>query len=299
MAIVGAQMVKRKPKQTARRPSGPDGSPEPGRRRRPRRPAGAPGGAPGGGELWLYGSHAVLAALANPRRRIRRLLITDEAAKRLEQPLAELKAGRDAALPAARAAAHDLAQVLPEGAVHQGLALQVAPLDQPDLDAVIAAAGPRPERPAVVLALDQVTDPQNVGAILRSACAFGVAAVLTTERRAAVESGALVKAASGAFEHLPYVQETNLARSLDRLREADYLAIGLAAEAEMPIYAVARPARLVLVLGAEGAGLRRLTRERCDLLVRLPTQGPIDHLNVSNAAAVSLYELLGTGSRTE
>ena len=292
-------MVKRKPKQTARRPSKPDGPPESGRRRRPRRPTGVPGGVPGAGELWLYGSHAVLAALANPRRRIRRLLITDEAAKRLERPLAELKAGRDAAVPTARAAAHDLAQALPEGAVHQGLALQVAPLDQPDLNAVIAAARPRPDRPAVVLALDQVTDPQNVGAILRSACAFGVAAVLTTERRAAVESGALVKAASGAFEHLPYVQETNLARSLDRLRDADYLAVGLATEAELPISAVARPARLVLVLGAEGAGLRRLTRERCDLLVRLPTQGPIDHLNVSNAAAVSVYELLGTGSRTE
>lgn len=256
-------------------------------------------GRPSG--LWLYGSHAVLAALGNPKRQVKQLLVTGEAAKRLEGPLQKLLAARREPVPAASAGGQDLAQVLPEGAVHQGLAAQVAPLDQPDLETVIARIAGRedsgpPENsgpPAVILALDQVTDPQNVGAILRSASAFGVAAVLTTQRHAAVESGALAKAASGALEYVPYVQETNLARSLERLREAEFLTVGLAAEAEMSLAEVERPARILLALGAEGPGLRRLTREGCERLVRLPTRGPIDHLNVSNAAAVSLYELLG------
>ncbi len=299
-------MVKRKPKQTGRR-KGPNRGAK-GRssqeaaqppRQEPRRDRRArPRKGPTSG-LWLYGSHAVLAALGNPRRQIKQLLVTSEAGKRLEGPLQKLLAARREPVPAASAGNQDLAQVLPEGSVHQGLAAQVAPLDQPDLETVIARIeadeGPAPK---VVLALDQVTDPQNVGAILRSACAFGVAAVLTTQRHAAVESGALAKAASGAFEHLPYVQETNLARCLERLREADFLTVGLAAEAKMVLAEIERPPRILLALGAEGSGLRRLTREGCERLVRLPTQGPIDHLNVSNAAAVSLYELLGTGSRT-
>jgi 23S rRNA (guanosine2251-2'-O)-methyltransferase len=246
----------------------------------------------GPAELWLYGSHAVLAALANPRRRLGRLLVTTEAAAKQGAPLESLLAGRGDGVAAERAPREILAQLLPPGAVHQGLALQTEPLAEPPLDRLLAgldgAAGP-----SVLVALDQVTDPQNVGAILRSAAAFGAAAVLAPGRHAAPESGALAKAASGALEHLPYLKVGNLAQTLDHLKGAGFWIVGLAAEGARPIGDSDPGQRVVLVLGAEGSGLRRLTREHCDLMVRLPTQGPIGQLNVASAAAVALYELLG------
>ena len=188
----------------------------------------------------------------------------------------------------------NLAELLPEGAVHQGLALRAAPLPQPDLPDLLAGLPPAgPGAAQVVVALDQITDPQNVGAILRSAAAFGAVAVIATRRHAAPESGALAKAASGALDHLAYLQVVNLARALDQLKAAGFWILGLAADAPAAIASAEAGGRVVLALGAEGAGLRRLTRECCDLLVRLPTTGPIGQLNVSNAAAVALYELLG------
>ena len=247
--------------------------------------------------LWLYGAHAVLAALGNPRRRLHRLLWTPEAARSFEAEVRRRLVQRDdglAPIPAERA---ELARILPEGAVHQGLALAADPLEQPNLDELTAAEPPPGGGRHLIVVLDQVTDPQNVGAILRTASALGAQAVVTTRRHAAPETGALAKAASGALEHLPYLQETNLARALERLKSAGYWLIGLAADAELPLAGLDPGPRVGLVLGAEGSGLRRLTREACDHLVRLPTRGPIGQLNVSNAAAVALYELLGRGDR--
>jgi 23S rRNA (guanosine2251-2'-O)-methyltransferase len=168
------------------------------------------------------------------------------------------------------------------------VAAQVEPLPYKALEDVLAALDPA--RPAALLVLDQVSDPQNVGAVLRSAAAFGAAGVLVTERHAAPESGALAKAASGALETVPLLRVANLARALAAIKEAGLWCVGFAADASESLPKADLPERVALVMGSEGEGLRRLTRESCDLLLRLPTQGPIDQLNVSSAAAVALYD---------
>lgn len=264
------------------KPPGADSGPV----RRARRRAPAEGGA-----YWIYGAHAVGAALANPRRRILRLLHTGETAPAVDSLLAAARSGGTDAGKAEPVAVERvdralLDRLLPDGAVHQGLAARVEPLPPVAIEDICAAAGDD----ATVLLLDQVTDPHNVGAILRSAAAFGALAVVLTERNAAPESGALAKAASGALEHVPLVRVTNLARAMETLKDAGFWCIGLAAEATETLATANLSGRVALVLGSEGGGLRRLTRDRCDLLVRLPTGGPIADLNVSNAAAVALYE---------
>ena len=258
------------------------------RSQRPDQRPGRPSRPQGDGDAyWLYGSHPVTAALGNARRPLLRLLYTAEAAATVE-PLIEEMRGRAAGLPAIERVDRDmLARLLPDGAVHQGLAAWTRPLPPVALDEICAAL---PPDEGTVLLLDQVTDPHNVGAILRSAAAFGAAAVVLTERNAAPESGALAKSASGALEHVPLVRVTNLARALDDLKQAGFWCVGLAAEAGETLATVPLSGRVALALGSEGAGLRRLTRERCDFLARLPTGGPIADLNVSNAAAVALYE---------
>jgi 23S rRNA (guanosine2251-2'-O)-methyltransferase len=237
-----------------------------------------------GGPYWLYGHHAVTAALANPERKVLRLAHAgaDEA------PAVDAD-GREWE----RVARDALESWLPPGAVHQGVAVKVHPLPDRGIEDVIAAA--EGEEHAHVLILDQVTDPQNVGAILRSAAAFGALAVVLTERNAAPESGALAKAASGALEHVPLIRVTNLSRAIELLKKGGFWIAGLAAEAPQTLAQAKLSGKVGLALGAEGPGLRRLTREHCDLLVRLPTGGAIDHLNVSNAAAVALYELVRGG----
>jgi 23S rRNA (guanosine2251-2'-O)-methyltransferase len=177
--------------------------------------------------------------------------------------------------------------------VHQGVAALVEPLPDFEIEDVIAAAGDRAN--ATIVVLDQVTDPHNVGAILRSAAAFGALAVLLTERHAAPETGVLAKAASGGLDVTPLVRVANLARAMEQLKEAGFWCVGLAGEADRTLAQANLTGKIALCLGAEGPGLRRLTREHCDLLAKLPTSGPIGHLNVSNAAAVALYELARSG----
>jgi 23S rRNA (guanosine2251-2'-O)-methyltransferase len=260
------------------------------KRNRAPRAGAAPGSArsPDGG-YWLYGLHAVAAALANPRRRFRRLVLAARDGMPAELlAMLERRAAADG-VPIEAVDRLALDRLLPADSVHQGLAARVDPLPEPDLDDRLDQLTDRPD--ATLLLLDRITDPHNVGAILRSAAAFGAAAVILTERHAAPESGSLAKAASGALEHVPLIRVGNLARALEGIKAAGFWVVGLAAEADRTLATVLEPGRIALVLGAEGEGMRRLTRERCDLLARLPTGGPIGQLNVSNAAAVALYEI--------
>ena len=247
-------------------------------RRPPRRRDGAEGRAGGlsrSGRPLLYGFHSVAEAVANPRRVVHAVYVTPNAAARL----AELTAGLKPAPTVV--SAEDLDRLVGADAVHQGVVAEVDNLPAPGLHDI-------PDT-GVVVVLDQVTDPHNVGAILRSAAAFGATAVVMTERHSPEATGVLAKTASGGLEHVPLVVVGNLAQALTVLGERGFWRIGLDSDGETPLaQAVARPP-VAIVLGAEGKGLRRLTRERCDALARLDVPGPIRSLNVSNAAAVALY----------
>jgi 23S rRNA (guanosine2251-2'-O)-methyltransferase len=243
--------------------------------------AGPPRNAPPAprGAVWLYGIHAVGAALANPARRLRRLVVTEEAESTLAQ-----RTPPPWPLPAERAERSRLDHLLGRDVVHQGVALLADPMAPPSLQSVLERAGP-------LIVLDQVTDPRNVGAILRSAAAFGAAAVITQDRNAPEENGALAKAASGALETMPLLRAVNIARTLIALKAANVWCVGLDAGAPSLSGPALAGRRIALVLGAEGEGLRRLTRETCDEVAGLTIRGGIDSLNVSAAAAVALYEL--------
>lgn len=247
------------------------------------------------GGNWLYGRHPVAAALANPARRWRRLAVLPgnetEATALVAAAEAERRGDGDTIEVLDRDA---LARLLPEGAVHQGWALQVEPLEPADLDDVLRAASLRGAG-AVIVVLDQVSDPHNVGAILRSAAAFGAAAVVVAAHGAAPPTGALAKAASGALDRVPLVRAGNLVQTLERLKAAGYWCVGLDEGAPAALAALDPGPRVALVLGSEGGGLRRLVRERCDYLARLPTRPQLPSLNVSNAAAIALYELARQG----
>lgn len=242
---------------------------------------------PAGDSVLIWGLHAARAAWLNPKRRITRLWLTEAGQKTFAPTQEEGKEELLKRPDGKRVDREELDRMIPTGSVAQGIVIETAPLHEPSLHDIIGANPP----PDLMLMLDQVTDPHNVGAILRSAAAFGAGAVIMTERNAPTTTGVLAKSASGALEHTPMVHVVNLARALDDLREAGYWCVGLAEEGTKNLGDMDMSGRTVLVLGAEGDGLRHLTRQKCDELARLPTGGAIGSLNVSNAAAVALYEV--------
>ena len=224
----------------------------------------------------FWGKHAVAAALDNPDRKVLRAWATREAAGFMHFP-------KDVQVTLADVA--DLGRLVPHDAPHQGVVIETEPLEEVWIDDVLAGARER----AILLVLDQVTDPHNVGAILRSAAAFGAVGIVTQDRHSPPESGALAQAASGALERVPWVRVVNLARALEEIGDAGFWRIGLTGEADTDLKDALGPPRVALVLGAEGPGMRQNTREHCDALARLPITDSIESLNVSNAAAVALY----------
>lgn len=223
----------------------------------------------------LYGWHTVTAALANPKRRIRKLILTENAAKRLADEKIEIRVQPEIVRPQL------IDQRLGPDAVHQGLLAEADPLPSPDISKL--------PREGVVLVLDQITDPHNVGAILRSAAAFDVKAIVTTARHSPEATGVLAKSASGALELVPMVLVQNLARALTAMNEQGFMTVGLDSEGSENLSNIALENPLALVLGAEGKGLRQLTRETCSVVARMDMPGEIKSLNVSNAAALALY----------
>lgn len=234
-----------------------------------------------GGNVRLWGRHAIEAALTNPNRDAKKLWGTREA---IQQLLDDNDADLPSTLPVEYAQAADLGRLVARDAPHQGLVLEVAPLDDVALDDVLDEAEGR-----TIVVLDSVTDPHNVGAILRSCAAFDVAALVTQDRNSPPESGTLAKSASGALEVVPWVRVVNLARALERMAEQGYWRIGLDGDGK-GVFPSALPAGpVVLVLGAEGEGLRHNVAQHCDSVARLPIASAIESLNVSNAAAIALY----------
>ena len=249
-----------------------------------------PAPKPPQGGYFLWGRHAVAAALANPDRRIAALYVSDDSRDIFDEMRQELNSDRQAELPEARSierrrldsiGGHDSEKV-----VHQGMAAAVWPLEAPHLDDFLAQIVNKPVR---IIMLDQISDPRNVGAILRSARAFGCTAIITTQRHAPEENGALARTATGALEHIPIIRVVNLARAIEKLQEHDIIVAGLAGDGTMDVGALADFPRLAIMLGAEGPGLRRLSREHCDHLVRIDIAPDADSLNVSIAAAIALY----------
>jgi 23S rRNA (guanosine2251-2'-O)-methyltransferase len=224
----------------------------------------------------FWGRHAVAAALANPERTIAKIWVTHDAAPQFDF---------DRSIPVTYADAADLGRLVPKDAPHQGIVAEVERLEEIWLADLLAEAGEG--RPLLVL--DQVTDPHNVGAILRSAAAFDALGLVTQDRHAPPESGALAKAASGALESVPWVRVVNLARALDEIAGAGFWRVGLTGEADVNLAQALGPAKVALVLGAEGEGMRHNTAAHCDALARLPISDRIESLNVSNAAAIALY----------
>lgn len=240
--------------------------------RRGHRPSVAPTNRP---RFW--GRHAVIAALANPARTVRRIWGTREALMALDLP---------PVLPVTYADVADLGRLVPSDAPHQGLVAEVEPLEDIWL-AELLERGVDNQRPLVVL--DQVTDPHNVGAVLRSAAAFDALGIVTQDRHAPPESGALARAASGALELVPWARVVNLARALDEIGEAGFWRIGLTGHATQTISQAMGTAKIALVLGSEGEGMRQNTEAHCDELAKLPISPRVESLNISNAAAIALY----------
>lgn len=223
----------------------------------------------------LYGWHPVAEALRNPARKHRKLMATENALIRVREEIGEPPCPVETVRPG------EIDRLLTPDAVHQGLYLECEPLEGPELDTL--------GHDALVLALDQITDPHNVGAILRSAAAFAVAAVIVPVRHSPEATGVLAKAASGALEHVPIIAVKNLGDALEQLGRRGFLRVGFDSDADQPYEAAKLQTPMVIVMGAEGKGLRERTRSLCDVLARLDAPGAIKSLNVSNAAAIALY----------
>ncbi|MGP9819372.1 TrmH family RNA methyltransferase [Salinarimonas sp. NSM] len=249
----------------------------PGARARSRGPRARPPRPELDDAVVLYGWHPVAEALRNGKRTIHRLLATENAARRLAEELPGVVASPQIVRPS------EIDALVPPDAVHQGLYAEAEPLEGYDLDTL-------PDD-ALVLALDQITDPHNVGAIVRTAAAFGVTAILTTARHSPAATGVLAKSASGGLEHVPFVVVRNLGDALDRLGTRGFLRVGLDSEGDETFESLPARRPALLVLGAEGKGLRARTRSLCDVVARLDMAGAIKSLNVSNAAAIALYAL--------
>lgn len=224
------------------------------------------------GTVWIYGMHAVLAAIANPKRKVLDLRATRNAAESLPDGIRVNLIEGD-----------ELSAKLPAGAVHQGIAVRVTPLEAIDIDNAI------PDVAGIVLVLDQVTDPQNIGAVFRSAAAFGARAIIQQDRKAPPITGSLAKAAVGGIEFVPDVRVVNISQTIKQLADDGWMTVGLSGEADKELSEVLDGSPVVLVMGAEGKGLRHLVAERCDYLARIPIGAQMESLNVSAATAIALY----------
>ena len=252
----------------------------------------APPKPPRNGYL-IWGRHTVFSALANPERRVQKIYVTRESVEELEFNLHKLDPHRQKDMPSRQIIERrrlDQVSGSNEKVVHQGIVAAVWPIDSPNLDAFLDNLLETTNALNIrLLILDQLSDPRNVGAIMRSARAFGVAGIITTFRNAAEENGVLAKAASGALDHVPLIRVVNLARGIEQLKDNNFMVAGLAGDAGGDVISLAQHKRLAIVLGAEGSGLRRLSRDHCDMLVRIKINNDAESLNVSNAAAIALY----------
>lgn len=236
--------------------------------------------------IWIYGKHACYAAINNPKRHIHTILVTQNGYKELEA--LNIQHQLHSICPVKIVASSIIEQSVGQNATHQGIAIECLPLQQPSLSSLL---GDKKDQKSQILLLDQITDPHNIGAILRSAAAFNIQAVITTKHHAPQETGTLAKTACGALETIPVITVTNIRQTLDELKKHDYWCIGLDGYADQTINQInlKQYSNIVLLLGAEGKGLRKLTRQECDILIKLPISNQVESLNVSNAAAIACY----------
>lgn len=244
----------------------------------------APSGRESTGDFWIYGVHAVMAALSNHDRLCKRIVASSSIGNELEEKLEKARqtvTGRPKIEIVDR---DEINSLLPAESIHQGIAILAGPLPEVSLEELVRKDG-------TIIILDQATDPRNIGAVLRSAAAFGACGVIVQDRHAPPVTGTLCKAASGAADWIPMVRTVNLSRALNILKEAGYWCVGLDGKAKETLAEADLSGKIALVLGSEGGGLRRLTRDQCDLFVRVPIKNRVESLNLSTAAAIALYEL--------
>ncbi len=230
------------------------------------------------GNFWIYGKHAVIAALQNQQREISKIMVT----RNTYEILSDAQKNKYKSVTTI-VSPEDINKILPINSVHQGIACNVAPLPPKDISDLFSAK--------ILIMLDQVNDPQNVGSILRSAAAFGAGGVIMTKDNSVSETGALAKSSSGGLEKVPLVKVTNLVQAIKTLKEQGFWCLGMEGESKTTLDKVPHYEKTILILGSEGKGLRQLTRSNCDILASLPISDAVESLNVANAASIALYEI--------